>query len=192
VFGGRTAAGPKPSFRPAVEALEERVVPAFILTSLAFPNGGAIPKLFAKRGGISPPLAWQDPPAGTMSFALFMDDVSIRPSLSHWVLYNIPASTLALNAGIPPVEFLDNGTLQGLNGNGVLDLADFGSVRAGGIGYLGPNPTQGPKKHTYVFTLYALNTQLNLQPGQTGATQLLDAVLPNLLAVSEISGTFKR
>jgi len=28
LFGGRTAAGPKPSFRPAVEALEERVVPS--------------------------------------------------------------------------------------------------------------------------------------------------------------------
>jgi hypothetical protein len=30
--GGRTAAGPKPSFRPAIEALEERVVPSSTLS----------------------------------------------------------------------------------------------------------------------------------------------------------------
>jgi hypothetical protein len=32
LFGGRTAAGPKPSFQPAVEALEERVVPSSTLS----------------------------------------------------------------------------------------------------------------------------------------------------------------
>jgi Raf kinase inhibitor-like YbhB/YbcL family protein len=180
LFGGRIAAGPKPSFRPAVEALEERMVPAFILLS-AFQDGQPIPKQFAKKGGDnSPPLFWLDPPAGTMSFAVLMDDQSAPGGpFNHWVLFNIPASESALGQGVPRVAFLPNGALQGLNGNEE-------------IGYLGPNPNQGPRKHTYVFQVYALNTQLNLPPGQTTSVQLLEAMVPNILGVAQISGTFKR
>src|SRR5262249_12379412 len=70
LFGGRTAAGPKPSFRPAVEALEERVVLSFTLIS-TFPNNGEIPVLNAAGpevnsigtrffANLSPPLVWHN------------------------------------------------------------------------------------------------------------------------------------
>jgi len=47
----------------------------FILTSPAFANGAAIPTRHAKGGdNVSPPLAWEDVPAGTRSFAPIIED----------------------------------------------------------------------------------------------------------------------
>src|SRR5262249_17314473 len=73
LFGGRTAAGPKPSFRPAVEALEERMVLSFSLSSSFFGHGSTIPVEFASSGPYSgnwsPPLKWEDVPSGTLRFA---------------------------------------------------------------------------------------------------------------------------
>ncbi len=48
---------------------------SFTLTSPAFKNGAVIPAEYSCRGrDISPALAWSEPPAGTQSFALIMDD----------------------------------------------------------------------------------------------------------------------
>jgi Raf kinase inhibitor-like YbhB/YbcL family protein len=166
LFGGRTAAGPKPSFRPAVEALEERVLLRFTLGSTYFGNGDSIPAEFASAGPYSknwsPPLECHNAPFGTLSFALIMDDEDV-PSLAdpnvkepfnHWVIFNIPQGTRDLRGAIPRDLVLSDplGAMQGTNENGQ-------------IGYLGPNPQPRGSKHNYVFTLYALNTQfLTLPP----------------------------
>jgi Raf kinase inhibitor-like YbhB/YbcL family protein len=154
-------------------------VPGIILTSSAFQDGRSIPKLFTGRGrNISPPLAWQNPPAGTMSFALLMDDPDAPGgTFNHWVLFDLPASTLALGAGISRLAALPNGALPGTNENE-------------NIGYDGPKPPAG-RKHTYVFQVFALDTQLNLGAGAT-KTQLLIAVAGHVLAEAQLRGTFKR
>jgi Raf kinase inhibitor-like YbhB/YbcL family protein len=143
--------------------------------------------------GISPPLAWSNPPARTMSFALIEDDVSVTPGpdapdgiWTHWVLYNIPATTLKLSAGAgtTQAESLPNGALQGVNSNGER-------------GYIGPNPPRG-ERHTYVITVYALNTaQLTQGPGSqiplaAGATkqELVTAMQGRILGQASIQGTF--
>jgi Raf kinase inhibitor-like YbhB/YbcL family protein len=187
LFGGRTAAGPKPSFRPAVEALEDRVVPAFSLTSSFFGPGHTIPAEFASAGPYSgnwsPPLKWEDVPGNTVTFALIMDDVSVpsvadphvKETFNHWIIFNIPANALSLRGAIPRELVLSDGAQQGLNGNGVLDLLEGKPVSERGIGYLGPNPPKG-ETHTYVFTLYALDKRLDLPANTTGKQQLLDAM----------------
>ena len=52
---------------------------------------------------ISPALMWSDPPKGTKSYALVLDDYEARggDGFTHWAIYNIPATTTKLpaNAG---------------------------------------------------------------------------------------------
>jgi phosphatidylethanolamine-binding protein (PEBP) family uncharacterized protein len=48
---------------------------SFQLTSDAFSNGQSIPAKYSCLGrNVSPALAWTEPPAGTQSFALIVDD----------------------------------------------------------------------------------------------------------------------
>jgi Raf kinase inhibitor-like YbhB/YbcL family protein len=97
----------------------------------------------------TPNMTWKDPPEGTMSFALVMEDISVNPARdtrpdppgrwTHWVVYNIPKDVRQLSGAVP-----EGATL--------------------GLPYSGPNPPKG-ETHTYVFTLYALNTdRLTLDP----------------------------
>ena len=72
------------------------------ISSSAFTAGASIPAKYSCKGqSISPPLAWGDPPSGTQSFALIMDDPD-APSgtFVHWVIYNIPGSSRELPEAI--------------------------------------------------------------------------------------------
>ncbi len=71
----------------------------FLLTSPAFMHEHEIPTRHTCDGAdVSPALSWSDPPAGTKSFALVVDDPDApdprAPTRTwvHWVLYRIPAS----------------------------------------------------------------------------------------------------
>ena len=66
------------------------------LTSDAFTNGQSIPAKYSCKGrNISPALAWNEPPAGTQSFTLIVDDPDApMGTWVHWVLFNIPADKL--------------------------------------------------------------------------------------------------
>jgi phosphatidylethanolamine-binding protein (PEBP) family uncharacterized protein len=47
----------------------------FSLTSPAFAEGGEIPMRYTCEGqDVSPPLAWSEPPSGTKSLTLIVDD----------------------------------------------------------------------------------------------------------------------
>ena len=70
---------------------------AFALTSSAFKDGDMIPREYTCDGeDLAPPLAWSDAPEGTRSFALVMDDPDARGTFTHWLLYDIPATTTVL------------------------------------------------------------------------------------------------
>jgi Raf kinase inhibitor-like YbhB/YbcL family protein len=154
-------------------------VMAFAMHSTAFTTGGTIPKRYTCDGpDVSPPLSWSEPPAGTKSLALIMDDPDAPVGTwVHWVLYDLPASARELQEGIPPSETLANGAKQGSN--------DFRK-----IGYGGPCPPQGPA-HRYFFKLYALDTALNLAPKAT-KKQVESAMMGHILAQAELMGRYKR
>ena len=152
---------------------------AFELTSSAFKQNESIPREYTCDGSdISIPLKWKDSPAGTKSFALIADDPDApRGTWVHWVIYNLPADTQELSAGIAHGDSLQNGARQGKN--------DFGK-----IGYGGPCPPSGPS-HRYFFKLYALDQATNLKPKAT-EQQLLDAMKGHVLQETQLIGTYKR
>jgi Raf kinase inhibitor-like YbhB/YbcL family protein len=149
------------------------------LSSAAFKDGDKIPVKYTCNGqGMSPPLIWGEPPQKTQVLALIVDDPDApRGVFTHWVLFNVPANVRQLGEGVSAQEQLQNGALQGKN--------DFGR-----IGYGSPCPPRGPA-HRYRFTLYTLDTPLDLKPGAS-KKQLLDAMKGHIVAQGQIIGTYQR
>ncbi len=150
----------------------------FVLTSTAFEYEDTIPVTYTCDGeDISPPLTWSEPPAGTAAFALIMDDPDAPAGTwVHWVLYNLPAETRSLPAGIPTDAERPDGSRHGRN-----------SWRR--LGYGGPCPPRGT--HRYYFKLYALDTSLDLPTGAT-KEDLLQAMEGHILAQAILMGTYSR
>jgi len=68
--------------------------------------------------------------------------------VTHWMIWNMPATLTQLSEAIPANPAMPDGTIQGKN------------IR-GANGYLGPCPPAG-KPHHYTFELYVLDTKLDL------------------------------
>ncbi len=151
----------------------------FQLHSPDFTAGAAIPIEFTCEGADrSPALKWTDPPAGTKSLALIVDDPDAPAGTwVHWVIYNLPADAHELAAGVPKDGELPKGASQGRN--------DFGR-----LGYGGPCPPPG-LAHRYFFKLYALDVKLELKPGATKA-ELENAMKGHTLAEAELIGRYKK
>jgi len=147
---------------------------AFTLTSPAFGPGEWIPAKYTCDGqDVSPPLRWSEPPAGTRSFALIVDDPDApRRTWTHWLLFNLPVEPqeLAEGSGSPP------GSRTGRNS-------------WGRPGYGGPCPPGGT--HRYFFKLYALDTILTLAAGAT-REQLQQAMTGHILGQAELMGVYSR
>ena len=148
------------------------------LNSIGFKHGGKIPDRYTCKGeDISPSLAWDEPPAGTQSFVLIMDDPDAPVGTwDHWLLFNLPADLRALPEAIPPHPELPNGSRHGKNSWGRTD-------------YGGPCPRSGT--HRYYFRLYALDTRLDRRPG-VPKKQLLNLMQRHILAQGELMGTYKK
>jgi len=147
---------------------------AMNLTSSAFSHGQAIPVQYSCKGAdVSPPLAWDEPPAGTRSFVLIMDDPDApRGTWDHWVIFNIPAERRALPEDFQPAEPL----VVGRNSWG---RSDYG----------GPCPPSGT--HRYFFRLYALDTPLSLS-SNANKKEVLAALEGHALGMAELMGTFSK
>jgi Raf kinase inhibitor-like YbhB/YbcL family protein len=178
---------------PAEEATSptpEPVAPLEISSS-AFEPGGEIPVQYSCDGAnLSPPLGWSGVPGGTQSLALLVDDSdSEPPGFVHWVVYNIPATASGLPEGVPAEASLDDGTLQGTN-DFALFVGEGETFPSGApinrIGYDGPCPGN---PHRYAFTLYALDTLLDLGAEATRA-QVLEALEGHILAQAEVMGIY--
>ncbi|NWF59010.1 MAG: YbhB/YbcL family Raf kinase inhibitor-like protein [Fischerella sp.] len=163
---------------PTKSDRSQREVQKMNLESIAFEANGLVPAKYTCDGAdISPPLNWNEPPSGTESFALIVDDPDApRRTFVHWVLYDLPATVRQLPEKIAAVKNLPDGGVQGKN--------DFGN-----FGYGGPCPPSGT--HRYFFKLYALDKKLGLQPGAT-KNQLEAAMDGHILAEAELIGRYQR
>ncbi|MFQ5600050.1 MAG: YbhB/YbcL family Raf kinase inhibitor-like protein [Candidatus Krumholzibacteriia bacterium] len=156
---------------------------SWTLQSTAFESGQRIPVRYSGDGeDLSPALAWTEVPEGTRELALIVDDpdAPTPEPWVHWVLYKIPAATIALAAGVPTTRTVTNpsGALQGKNSWGK-------------VGYGGPAPPKGHGVHHYHFKLYALDAVLPLEAG-LDKRGLLEALEGHVLAEAELVGTYQR
>lgn len=158
---------------------------AFNLSTSVFDHNGTIPKKYTCDGDDpSPPLRWSDPPAGTKSLALIMDDPDAPPGTwVHWVLYDIPADARELAEGLAKKETLPNGVKQGL----CWGVSDSQMSR---VGYYGPCPPPG-RPHRYYFKLYSLDAKLELPPRAT-KSQVEAKMKGHILAEAQLMGQYGR
>jgi Raf kinase inhibitor-like YbhB/YbcL family protein len=164
---------------PHDSILKGTVMPDLYLKTSAFKPGSEMPPQLTCEGeDLSPSLQWGGAPKGTQSFALIAEDPD-APSgtFTHWVLYDLPASTTEIPQGIPRRDHLGFGGLQGTN--------DFGK-----IGYGGPCPPAG-NPHRYFFKLYAMDTVLGLKPGAK-KQEVERAMEGHVIAQAEIMGKYQR
>jgi Raf kinase inhibitor-like YbhB/YbcL family protein len=98
-------------------------------------------------GDHSPELHWSHVPQNTRSFVVILYDPTA--SFTHWGMYNIA----------PGVRMLPEGAGVADSRYGAQVNNDFGDPN-----YDGPCPPQGvaPDAHHYVFTVYALDTELRV------------------------------
>jgi len=145
------------------------------VASSVFEAGDAIPRRYSGEGeDVSPPLSWEDVPAGTQEFALICDDpdAPLPEPWVHWAVYGIPPQARSLPEG-------------------EVGSAVEGRNSWGRIGYGGPMPPPGHGVHHYHFRLYALDAPLDLKPGATKG-DLLAAMAGHVLAEAEVVGTYRR
>ena len=190
--GGEAASDPSDSGQGIQQQFESSIV----FTSPVFNEKKRIPKkhtcteISANVPNISPPLAWEGLPDGTVSLALILDSLELEGGERvHWVMWNMPPSLTGLEESVEHSDKLPDGTVQGTNG-------------AAEVGYLGPCPPvivstfgmqgsvgEGKKRdiEQYYFKLYALDTMLDL-PSSTTKADLLKAIDGHVLAAGELVG----
>ncbi len=195
------AAIPTATSRPAtstpVASTEQAASPApplaapLHISSTAFEANSEIPVQYTCEGqNLSPPFQWSGAPAETQSLALLVADPDSQPpGFVHWVIYNLRPTTTSLPEGVPAGPTLPDGTLQGTN-DFALYVGEGETFPSGApiklVGYDGPCP---PNQHRYVFTLYALDTLLDVPAGAT-MDEVLEAVEGHVLAQAELVGLF--
>ena len=151
-------------------------------------NGGIIPERFGKYGDmkndfdvpvLSVPFRIEDAPAGTVSFALVLDDVDSVPVCGfvwiHWIAADITACEVPEGAGLHADFAQGINSWVGSNG------------KEGAIGYGGMTPPDAP--HTYTLRVYALDCKLGLKDGFY-YNELVHAMKGHILAVDEAEGTY--
>lgn len=167
-------AGPAANRTEGAKTVENATLAKLDLTSDAFQKGQPISTQYTCDGADqTPSLKWGEPPAGTKSFALMIDDPD-APSgtFRHWGVFDIPASARSIGGG------------QRL---GTEVTNDFGKP-----GYGGPCPPKGHGPHHYHFKLFALDTD---KLGLATTARVADveaAAQQHAIGQGELVGTYER
>jgi Raf kinase inhibitor-like YbhB/YbcL family protein len=149
-----------------------------IASEFVFNNFGCTGK------NVSPALNWSDAPKNTKSFALIVHDPDAQTGVggfTHWIVYNIPASSSSLERGA--------GTTDG-------KLLPAGATQAttsfGTSGWGGPCPPQSEKPHRYLFTLYALSAEKLELPGNASQAFVGFNINGNAIAKTSFTALYGR
>ena len=143
---------PQPSLTQPVASLAITGTPAglgtFALRVASLNPGDFLPDTYTCKGDSeSPPVSWDNVPAGTKSLVLIVEDPDTpKGTFTHWLVYNIPPDSNDLTGAQPNAKILSNGAQQG-------------DTSAGSRGYFPPCPPPGPA-HRYIFRLYAVDMDI--------------------------------
>ena len=154
--------------------MDNATLTKFTLISDDFKDGQSIPAVHSCDGGDqSPALGWDEPPPGTKSLALVMDDPD-APSgtFLHWGVYDIPPTTRSIPSGQQVGK-------QAVN--------SFGAS-----GYKGPCPPKGHGPHHYRFKLYALDVDRLTLPADATVEQVEAEAQRHQIGMAQITGTYER
>jgi Raf kinase inhibitor-like YbhB/YbcL family protein len=142
------------------------------LRSPAFPGHKPIPARHASDGeDVAPPLEWSGVPEGTRAFAVVVHDpdAPLVDGFTHWVAYGIPGDAAGLPEG---------------GGDAVSGTNSFGNQR-----YNGPAPPPGHGPHHYYFWVYAIDDDLDLEPG-LDRRALLERIEDHVIEQARLIGTY--
>lgn len=158
---GREMRPPGPDQTLSIITTTSAVAPATVDTAdpdtgtlialrLPFGDGERIePKYTCKGADVSPAVSWENIPVDATEVALSVIDLdSNPPGFVHWVITGLDPASAGIAEGAVP-----KGAVQAAN--------DFGSTE-----WNGPCPPTG--EHTYLFTLYALDSSPGIVEGQDG------------------------
>jgi hypothetical protein len=153
------------------------------VTSTAFAAGETVPTANTCAGAnTSPPIAWAQVPTTALSFAVLLTDLS--NATIHWVIWDVPATTRALPAGLPLTPTLTT-PVEVAGAKQAHHIPFFGTADNG---YRGPCP--GGALHNYQFEVHALDVAT--LPTVTNASTPPDVhtqILAHSLAFGDLVGT---
>ncbi|MDD1727788.1 MAG: YbhB/YbcL family Raf kinase inhibitor-like protein [Methanospirillum sp.] len=115
-------------------------------------NGSTLPTRYTCMGpGQVPSIFWKDAPSAARSMVLIMDDPDASDRVyTHWIVYNLSPESEAIPPNQMPVSERAGSGYQGINSMGTR-------------GYTPACPPSGTP-HRYIFTLYALDTNISPDP----------------------------
>lgn len=149
----------------------------FVLGSSEVEDGGKLPPDFTGDGtGATLPLVWSGAPVETKCYVLIMHHIDPQGKTKwYWTLYNIPANVHCLARNVHGVGIQGN--------NSVNKRAEYA-----------PPHSKGPGAKKYVYTVYALSTELQLSetPEQVSREVLLTAMQGHILASANLSVIYSR
>ena len=177
--------------------LEQNVPLTISVTSPLYEDDGRFPEKYTCYGDeISPPIEWSGVPDNAKSIAVTFEDLDVttrydRDSLgswSHWVLFAIPPDATGLGEGastgslpISVREGTNDEKKMGYSSPCVLQAADG----------VGSDFRGNTVPHRLVFSVYALDKTLDLEPGAT-KSELLRAIDGNILAGGQLMAKFAK
>ena len=199
------------------------------LVSNSFQDGSAIPATYAfceidaqshirMSDNKNPHFAWDEVPAGTLSFALICHDPDVpskgddvnqegkvvpadlpRVNFFHWSLVNMPAAMRTIEEGV----FCNGITARGKaveTGHAAMRhaindytgwFANDPNMSGDYYGYDGPCPPWNDTlMHHYVFTVYALDVATLPLEGRFDGAAVRAAIEGHVLAEASLTGTY--
>ncbi|KQN24474.1 phosphatidylethanolamine-binding protein [Sphingomonas sp. Leaf34] len=154
------------------------------LTSPAFAHEARLPPRFTADGeGVSPPLVWSAPPAGTARMVLIVEDADAPTPqpLVHAIVWGLEADSGHLAEGAIVAD--------GAGDTGGRDVGRNSYLREG---WLPPDPPSGHGEHRYAFQLFAVGAgagDVGVTPGRSAVVAAMNG---HVLAAGLLIGLYSR